>query len=471
MDDYSNIFPIGRRDLLKWAGMTVAGSLVSAVPRLEVYAQGRSQPASTARNAIMIEMSGAISPMDCWDLKDTKMTPKDLDPQRIWNDFYLSKTLFPKLIDTGLINRCSFVRSMLGRELIHLTGQYRVQTGRSINPAVAKEIPGFGSVIAYELESQRRPADTFPTYMSTNLSRNSTGLIGAGFLPNQCTGVDLDTSFVFNVFGGGSAAARAQLERRWKVRQQLTDIANVSDTTLGSNVSPYEVFYKYAYGIVTDPRWSTVFQVNDAERDRYGRNQLGDGLVLAKNLLKADAGTRFVYISESIGGNGPWDFHAGIYDRARAQNIYTKSLEWDQAFTALLQDLQATPGRERGKTLLDETIIVSTGEFGRTPNFNTGMGRDHYDKTFTSLMVGGGITGQRVIGKTNEDCSECTDPGWNHREQPQIDNLVATIYSALGIDWRKKLENTPSGRAYHYVQFAPIGSNTLVAQDHIDLFS
>jgi hypothetical protein len=471
MDDYSGIFPIGRRELLKWAGMTAAGSLVSAVPRLEVYAQGRSQPASTARNAIMIEMSGAISPMDCWDLKETKMTPKDLDPQRIWNDFSLSKTLFPKLIDTGLINRCSFVRSMLGRELIHLTGQYRVQTGRSINPAVAKEIPGFGSVIAYELESQRRATDTFPTYMSTNLSRNSTGLIGAGFLPNQCTGVDLDTSFVFNVFGGGSDAARAQLERRWKVRQQLTDISNVSDTTLGTSVSPYEVFYKYAYGIVTDPRWSMVFQVNDTERDRYGRNQLGDGLVLAKNLLKADAGTRFVYISESIGGNGPWDFHAGIYDRARAQNIYTKSLEWDQAFTALLQDLQAAPGRDRGKTLLDETIIVSTGEFGRTPNFNTGMGRDHYDKTFTSLMVGGGIKGQRVIGKTNEDCSACTDPGWNHREQPQIDNLVATIYSALGIDWRKKLENTPSGRAYHYVQMAPIGSNTLVAQDHIDLFS
>ena len=261
MDDYSNIFPLGRRDLLKWAGLAAAGSLVSPVRPLEVYAQGRSKPASTARNAIMIEMSGAISPMDCWDLKETKMTPKDLDPQRIWNDFYLSKTLFPKLIDSGLINRCSFVRSMLGRELIHLTGQYRVQTGRSINPAVAKEIPGFGSVVAYELESQRRPTDTFPTYMSTNLSRNSTGLIGAGFLPNQCTGVDLDTSFVFNVFGGGDAAARAQIERRWKVRQQLTDIANVSDATLGSNVSPYEVFYKYAYGIVTDPRWSTVFQV------------------------------------------------------------------------------------------------------------------------------------------------------------------------------------------------------------------
>jgi hypothetical protein len=438
---------------------------------LEVYAQGRSQPAGTARNAIMIEMSGAISPMDCWDFKETKLTPKDFEPQKIWNDFYLPKTLFPRLIDSGYITRCSFVRSMLGRELIHLTGQYRVQTGRSINPAVAKEIPGFGSVVAYELEAQRRPTDTLPTYMSTNLSRNSTGLIGAGFLPNQTTGVDLDTSFVFNVFGSSDAAAREQLERRWRVRQQLTDVANVNDAKLGANVSPYEVFYNYAYRIVTDPRWSKVFQVPDAERDRYGRNQLGDGLVLARNLLKADAGTRFVYISESIGGNGPWDFHAAIYDRTKPQNLYTKCAEWDSAFTSLLQDLDATPGRERGKTLLDETIIVSTGEFGRTPNFNTGLGRDHYDKTFTSLLAGGGIKGGRVIGRTNDDCSACVDNGWNHREQPQIDNLVATIYSALGIDWRKKLENTPSKRAYYYVQMAPIGSNELVAQDHIDLFT
>jgi len=463
-------FPLGRRSLLKWAGLAAAGSFVGAIRPLEVRAQGRSTPAGSARNAIMIEMSGAISPMDCWDLKETPLTPKDLDPQRIWTDFYLSRTFFPRLIESGLIDRCSFVRSMLGRELIHLTGQYRVQTGRSINPAVAKEIPGFGSVIAYELQSQRRETDTLPTYMSTNLSRNSTGLIGAGFLPNQCTGVDLDTSFVFNVFGGGDEAAREQLERRWTVRKRLTDASGIDEARLGAAVAPFDVFYDYAYNIVTDPRWSTIFNVSDVERDRYGRGQLGDGLVLAKNLLKADAGTRFVYISESIGGNGPWDFHAGIYDRTKPQNLYTKSLEWDQAFTALLQDLAAAPGHEPGKSLLDETIIVSTGEFGRTPNFNTGLGRDHYDKTFTSLLAGGGIRGQQVIGRTNHDCSECVDNGWNHREQPQIDNLVATIYSALGIDWRKTVENTPSGRAYHYVQTAPIGSNTLVAPDHIDLF-
>jgi hypothetical protein len=459
---------LGRRDLLKWAGLAFAGSFVGPLARpLQVRAQGRTNPVGTARNAILIEMSGAICPMDCWDLKDTKLTPKDLDPQKVWSDFYLSKTLFPDLIESKMVDRCSFVRSMLGRELIHLTGQYRVQTGRSLNPAVAKEIPGFGSVIAAELDSQRRPTDTFPTYMSTNLSRNSTGLIGSGFFPDRFNGVDLDTSFVFNIFGRGDAAAREEVERRWQMRERMTEVIGSTEANLGDKVSPFSTFYDYAHDIVTDPRWSNVFQATDTDRDRYGRNQLGDGCLLAKNLLKADAGTRFVYISESIGGNGPWDFHNAIYDRTRPQNLYVKAREWDQAFTALLQDLAAAPGHAPGKSLLEETIFVATSEFGRTPNMNTGAGRDHYYKTFTSLLAGGGVKGQRVLGKTNEDCSECIDVGWKHKERPQIDNLVATIYSALGIDWKKTVENTPSGRAYLYVQSAPIGSNDFVAQDHI----
>jgi hypothetical protein len=209
-----------------------------------------------------------------------------------------------------------------------------------------------------------------------------------------------------------------------------------------------------------------VFQVSDAERDRYGRGQLATAW-LAKNLLKAtpapDSSTFLNRSAATVRGTS-----TPHHDHTKPQNLYRA---WSgPGFTALLQDLAATPGHEPGKTLLDETIIVSTGEFGRTPNFNTGLGRDHYDKTFTSLLVGGGIKGQRVIGKTNDDCSACIDNGWNHREQPQIDNLVATIYSALGIDWRKKIENTPSGRSYHYVQSAPIGSNSLIAADHIDLF-
>src|SRR5919106_57285 len=115
MSSFNNLeFPLGRREMLKWMGLAAAGTIASPLNPLKVFAQGqgRSTPVGTARNAIMIEMSGAISPMDCWDFKDTKMTPKDLDPQRMWSDFYLPKTFFPKLIESGMINRCSFVRSM-----------------------------------------------------------------------------------------------------------------------------------------------------------------------------------------------------------------------------------------------------------------------------------------------------------------------------------------------------------------------
>jgi hypothetical protein len=421
-------------------------------------------------------MSGGPPQMDTWDLKETRTTPKDLDPQKVSTDMYLPKTFFPKLIESKMIDRCSFVRSMLGREALHLSGQYRVQTGRAMNPAVAKEIPALGSVVAAELDSQRRPTDTFPTYMSTNLSRNSTGAIGAGFFPNRFSGLDLDTSFVFSVFGSSVEGAGEQLERRWQKLKRLSEVSAGQQASLGNQVSNYSVFYDYAFKIMTDPRWAPVFQSTPEEKARYGSTsnygQLGSGMLLAKNILKAKAGTRFVYISDSIGGNGPWDFHASIYDRSRADNIYTQCMKWDQAFTALLEDLAAAPGDTPGKSMLDETIIVSTGEFGRTPRINPGNGRDHYPKAFTALLAGGGVKGGRVIGKTNEDGSDCVEPGWKHKERPQIDNLAATIYSALGVDWRKKVENTPSGRAYEYVQSAPIGSNDFIAPDHIgELFA
>jgi hypothetical protein len=129
---------------------------------------------------------------------------------------------------------------MLGRELIHLTGQAACR--RAINQSAVARNPRLRQHRRHELLSQRRETDTLPTYMSTNLSRNSTGLIGAGFLPNSCTGVDLDTSFVFNVFGGTDAAAREQVERRWQIRKRLSDASGTTDAQLGTQVSPFEVF-------------------------------------------------------------------------------------------------------------------------------------------------------------------------------------------------------------------------------------
>jgi uncharacterized protein (DUF1501 family) len=140
---------------------------------------------------------------------------------------------------------------------------------------------------------------------------------------------------------------------------------------------------------------------------------------------------------------------------------------FDRGFASLIKDLSSLPGRAPGKTLLDETIIVATSEFGRTPAINAVAGRDHYRQVYTTLFAGGGVKGGRVIGKTNEDGSAVVETGWKHRVQPYMDNCVASIYSALGIDWLKVIENTPSGRSYEYVQTAPIGGSEFISDDEI----
>ena len=102
------------------------------------------------------------------------------------------------------------------------------------------------------------------------------------------------------------------------------------------------------------------------------------------------------------------------------------------------------------------------------PYMNNVYGRDHYKETYTSMFLGAGVKPGRVIGKTNDDCSKCVETGWNHKQQPVFDNLVATFYSALGIDWTKKVKNTPSGRDYEYVQRAPLGEANFIPTDPVN---
>jgi len=451
---------VARREVLKWAGMALAGSMAGVSLPLKVSAQAKTRPLGTARYAIFIQLTGAMSQMDCWDYKETKWTPKDLDPQKVWGDLYLPKTLFGKMMASKQMDLISFVRSMRARELVHFNGQYHCQTGRALNVAVGKEIPAFGSVIAAELDSQRRPSDTFPTYVSVNLRQDRVGPIGSGFFPVTYTGMDLDPAVVFDVFGGAAdSGAEKDLERRWTTLQRMAEVSprarNIPD-----KADDFRTFYDYAYRILNDPRWPKVFNISDEDKKRYGTNIVAQNFLLARNVLKADAGTRFIYISET--DNFGWDYHSSIYDKTRPTNLYVSAARFDQAFPALLEDLASTPGHAPGQSLLDETLVVASSEFGRTTYVNNAAGRDHYDQVFTSALVGGGVKGQRIMGKTDDLAGTCLETGWADKRQPVIDNLVATVYSTLGIDWRKKIESTPSGRGYVYVQTAPIGSSETI---------
>lgn len=458
---YKDLLPT-RRDALKWGGAALAGTWMGRQTwPLQVQASGKANPRGTARQVIFVEMGGCISPMECWDLKQTEQTPKDLDVQKVSSELYLSKRLFPSMIHH--MNRVALVRSMRASELIHFQGQYHTQTGRALNPAVAKEIPGFGSVIAYELESKRKTSDRFPTYVSTSLTSARAGSIGSGFFPARFTGLDLDPTTVAEAFSGNSQGLNTVLEERWRMLNDIAKASAAERASIGQITSDYRSYYAEAYGLLNDSRWAQVFKSEPDERKRYGEDLYGLGLLFARNLIAADAGTRFIYVYDG----DRWDHHSYIFDHSKANNHYVTCNRWDKGMSALFDDLLKMPGKEPGKTLFDETLIVCTSEFGRTPTVNAVAGRDHHRLTYTTFFAGGGVKGGRIVGKTDEYCRECVDTGWNHKEQPKMDNTVATIYSALGIDWRKVITNTPSTRAYEYTQSAPLSGGEFISDDEI----
>jgi hypothetical protein len=451
----------GRRDVLKLGGLALAGACVWP---LKVAAAAKGTPRGTARACIMLELKGAIHQQFNFDFKDTKHTPKDLEPKKLTSDITLSQTLFPRLGD--FIDKIAFTRTTKGAEFVHFTGQYHTQAGRALNLGLAREIPAFGSVIAYELESSRKESDSFPAYVSTSLTEAVAGAIGSGFLPARFTGFDLDPISIFETFSVANEVVNQRLEQRWRLLEQYMKISEGERKSLGKNAADYQAFYQEARKLRSDPKWIQAFTTTPEEKKRYGENKTGLGCIVAKNLIAANAGTRFVYVYTDA--NSDFDCHHDMFDRKAKSNIYVAGNTLDKALSSLLEDLSKLPGTEAGKTLLDETLVFATSEFGRTPEMNPAKGSDHYPEVYTQFWAGGGVKGGRAIGKTNEVAGKAVDTGWNHKQQPRMDNAVATIYSALGIDWLKKFTNTPSGRDYEYVQSAPVGSGgEFISNDEI----
>jgi uncharacterized protein (DUF1501 family) len=198
-----------------------------------------------------------------------------------------------------------------------------------------------------------------------------------------------------------------------------------------------------------------VLTINPEERKGYGASSLGDACILARNLLTADAGTRHILIQHE-----GWDFHANIYDKSKPSNHYTVSRELDGALSSLLTDLRQIRTKD-GSSLLDKTMVVVMGEFGRTVgDLTVNKGRDHNRFASTALFAGGGVKGGQIIGATDETGGKVADPGWDKERSIYTEDVTATMYSALGIDWTKKITDTPSGRAFEYLE--PASGTTFV---------
>jgi hypothetical protein len=454
-----------RRDLLKLGGYGLLGSFASQTfAPIQLHAAGRGKPRGTARFCVVIELAGALSHIDSFDFKENAGTQKDFDVRPVRNDLYLPYRLFPQL--SGQMDKLSIVRSMKSHEVVHFRGQYYTQAGRPLNPAQASEIPSVGSVIAMELENQRRPTDTFPTYLGCNLDTSGCGALSTGFLPPRHSVLDLNLKS-----GAGaapsSAEAMAVLAERYRLLSELDAVMAPSRSGRDRNFGGFRDFQKSAYQILGDPRWPAAFAMKKEEIDRYGANEVGLGCLLARNVIQADAGTRYIHIVHP-----DWDHHRDIYNHDKKSNHYIRCNEFDKALAQLLTDLSAAPSpRTPGKTLLDDTLVVVATEFGRTPGPLNGIaGRHHYNLAYLSMYAGGGTKPGRIIGKTDAAGEHVIDTGWRYKKASiKTENVYATIYSALGIDWTKEITNTPSKRAYRYVDI--LGATEMVIDDEIaDLF-
>jgi hypothetical protein len=355
------------------------------------------------------------------------------------------------------------VRTFKSHEVVHFRGEYYTRAGRPLNPAQVAEIPPVGSVVSSELHSQRRDTDTFPTYVSCNLGNVA---LPSGLLHPRFSGLDIDASS-----GPGSVAAKGEalelLEERYRLLADLEKAVAREQGVRGPAMAAFRSFQEEAYHVLGDSRWPEALAMSDEEKARYGDNEVGLGCLLARNLIRADAGTRYVHIK-----HGGWDHHKNIFSHEAGSNHYKHCNGLDQALASLLRDLQATPSpRDPGKTLLDETIVAVPTEFGRVPGaLNQIAGRHHYNNVYIGLFAGGGIKGGRIIGRTDATGENAIETGWKYKMQPKTENIVATLYSALGIDWRKQITNTPSRRVYRYVD--PLGATETCIDDEIaELFA
>jgi uncharacterized protein (DUF1501 family) len=190
-------------------------------------------------------------------------------------------------------------------------------------------------------------------------------------------------------------------------------------------------FSQRAYDLMSSPAAKKAFNIQEEPeslRDRYGRTPVGQGCLLARRLV--ESGVRFVTVAK---GWLNYDTHGDNF------NTMKKVLlpEFDRAFASLLEDLS-----ERG--MLDSTLVIANGEFGRTPKVNADAGRDHHNKAWSAVFAGAGIQGGRILGATDKTATEVTD------NPVDPEDLLFTLYTILGIDPAKEY-HTSIGRPVRVV--------------------
>lgn len=426
-----------RRELFQVAATGVTGAFLTqragAAPLIEN--QGM-QTINKAKNVIFILLTGAPSHTDTFDLKFLDgTTPKTFNPAKV-SGIDWPVGLFPKL--GVMMDQMAIVRSVRAWALVHSLSQTWVQIGRNPAAALGNIAPNIGSIVAIEKDRERRQSQVFPTFLALNSPQGAgAGYLDSQFAPFQVSPVSTGLRNTTNPDG------QQRLNDRLTLLHSIDDPLRVN-SPYSTAMENMDDFYRAAKGMTYNPVVDQAFKFSTAESARYGNSAFGNACLTAKQVLAADQGTRFIQISY-----GSWDMHTDIYGTANANgsNLFTMSKPLDNGLSALLGDL-------KGSGQLDSTLVVLVGEFGRTTGKLTPAGgRDHYMQQF-AMFAGAGVKGGRTLGATDATGSDVTEFGWSRDRYVRPEDIEATIYSAMGIDWTSIRYDDPFKRGFEYVPFA-----------------
>jgi uncharacterized protein (DUF1501 family) len=291
--------------------------------------------------------------------------------------------------------------------------------------------PNIGSVVAIEKEPLRQPGQVFPTF----LALNSDGAVGQGYFPAIYAPFKVDPANA-GILYTTNPEGQTNFNNRWNLVHSL-DGALRTDSPYGQPMDDYEDFYQSAQQMMYNPVVNTAFGFSSADSVRYGSSSTGNAMLVAVQALKANQGARFIQITSNDG----WDMHQNIYS---AGNLPAKGKLLDTALSSMLGDLKSNG-------LLGSTLVVMVGEFGRTVGpLTAAAGRDHLAQQFV-FFAGGGVKGGTIIGQTNATGGDTANYGWSQNRYVYPEDVEATIYSAVGIDWTTTRHDDPLGRGFQYV--------------------
>ncbi|WP_299467810.1 DUF1501 domain-containing protein [uncultured Gimesia sp.] len=401
---------ISRRNFLQAASLGISSSSL-----LTQFQLNAAELKKAGRSCILVWLAGAPSQMETWDPKPG--TPNGGETQKISTQTPGIEIAgyWPKI--AAVMNDIAVIRAMTGKEAAHERGTYHLHTGHRM--LGIEKFPHFGSVVAKELGD---PQSDIPNFVSIGQTLSS-GFLGVQVAPFI---IDRPGQLPENVLNGTPESR--QQRRLALLSQQESDFADAGAAAL---VKEQSKLYQKANLMMLSPRLK-AFQFDDEPatmQEAYGKSQLGQGLLVARRLV--EVGVPFVEVR-----TGGWDMHNNVF-----KGMERRAPEVDQGLSQLLIDL-----KQRG--LLDKTLVLCMGEFGRTPKINARPpipGRDHWVKNFNLLMAGAGIKGGQVIGKTDANGQEIVD------SPVQVDDLFRSMCRAMQINADMEL-HTPIGRPVKLVE-------------------